>query len=240
MNSLKHLFRNLLLITALLFSLNHVQAQKKYTLDSYINTHSELAAELMEETGVPASVILGIAIHESFFGNSRIARHLHNHFGIKGKNNSKTIKSAFKGYGSVDDSYKDFVGLLQRRRATKKLFKELDHESYKGWVLGIARAGYSETTDWSRKVLSLIETYDLHDFDKIDPSPKISKLPLIVLPEIRSEQVVRIFSFSGYTVQPGDTLEDIAESVGVSIQRIKKINNIINDEDIIIGQRLFV
>ncbi len=137
-----------------------------YTTKSYIEKHSPAAQTLMRETGVPASVILAVAIHESAYGNSRIARYLNNHFGIKGKNNSKKIRSAYKGYGSVLDSYRDFVGLLQRRKSTQPLFDKHNSEDYKGWIKGIARSGYSETGDWSRKVISTIDTYDLEKYDE--------------------------------------------------------------------------
>ncbi len=142
-----------------------LQAQN-YTTKSYIEKHSPEAQQLMRETGVPASVILAVAIHESAYGNSRIARYLNNHFGIKGKNNSKKIRSAYKGYGSVLDSYRDFVGLLQRRKATQPLFTNHSSEDYKGWVKGIARSGYSETGDWSKKVMSTIAQYDLEKYDE--------------------------------------------------------------------------
>src|SRR5690606_37022580 len=79
-----------------------LQAQD-YTTKTYIEKHSNAAQRLMRETGVPESVILAVAIQESAYGNSRIARYLNNHFGIKGKNDSKKIRSAYKGYGSVLD-----------------------------------------------------------------------------------------------------------------------------------------
>lgn len=142
-----------------------VNAQK-YTTKSYIERHGPAAQELMRETGVPASVILAVAIHESAYGNSRIARYLNNHFGIKGKNNSKKIRSAYKGYKSVKESYRDFVGLLKRRKATRPLFDKHGSDDYKSWVQGIARGGYSESRDWSRKVISTINRYDLEKYDE--------------------------------------------------------------------------
>ncbi|MVZ65886.1 hemagglutinin [Sphingobacterium sp. DK4209] len=137
-----------------------------YTTRSYIEKHSTSAQRLMRETGVPASVILAVAIHESAYGNSRIAKYLNNHFGIKGKNSSTKIRSAYKGYGSVLDSYRDFVGLLQRRKATKPLFEKHESDDYKAWVKGIARSGYSETGDWTRKVISTIDRYNLEKYDE--------------------------------------------------------------------------
>lgn len=140
--------------------------QKKFTPSSYIEEYRSVAQQLMQETGVPASVILAVAIHESAYGNSRIARHLNNHFGIKGKNNSKAIRSAYKGYESTLASYQDFVGLLRRKRTTQPLFNEKSMTDYKAWTLAIARSGYSVTKDWRQKVLSTIDRYNLDEYDK--------------------------------------------------------------------------
>lgn len=139
--------------------------QQSLTPQSYIEKYKSIAQQLMQETGVPASVILGVAIHESASGNSRIARHLNNHFGIKGKNQSKTIKSAYKGYDSTDESYQDFVGLLKRRKATQSLFDQCASNDYRAWTAGIARSGYSVSTSWRAKILAIIDKYNLGDYD---------------------------------------------------------------------------
>lgn len=141
--------------------------QKKFSPSSYIETHKKAAQELMKNTGVPASVILAVAIHESAYGNSRIARHLNNHFGIKGKNNSKAIKSAYKGYPSVSESYSDFVDLLKRRKSTQHLFDKYAFKNFQAWVNGIARSGYSQTKSWQSHVLKTINTYNLDQYDKL-------------------------------------------------------------------------
>ncbi len=162
----KCLCSKMLLILVLCFaSVTTLLGQKKFSPSSYIEQHKSVAQQLMRETGVPASVILAIAIHESAYGNSRIATNLNNHFGIKGKNNSKTIRSAYKGYESVLASYHDFVDLLQRRKSTQGLFDKYSPLDYSAWVKGIARSGYSATRDWSRKVLGTIDRYDLDDLD---------------------------------------------------------------------------
>lgn len=141
--------------------------QKKFSPTSYISEHKNVAQQLMRETGVPASVILAVAIHESAYGNSRIAKYLNNHFGIKGKNNSKKIKSAYKGYSSVMDSYNDFVQLLKRRKKTAHLFDTYAHKNCKAWVEGIARSGYSQTKTWKNHVLGTISRYKLDQYDQI-------------------------------------------------------------------------
>ncbi len=155
----------LLMFICCLFSVMLASGQKKFSPSSYIEEHRSVAQQLMQETGVPASVILAIAIHESAYGNSRIARHLNNHFGIKGKNNSKVIRSAYKGYTSVLASYQDFIDLLKRRKSTQHLFTETSTD-YSTWVNSIARSGYSVTKDWRHKVLGTISRYNLDEYDK--------------------------------------------------------------------------
>src|SRR5690606_40600875 len=144
---------------------------QKFSPSSYIDEHKDMAQQLMKETGVPASVILAIAFHESAYGNSKIATHLNNHFGIKGKNNSKKIRSAYKGYSSVEESYRDFVGLMQRRKANRVLFEKHETDDYEGWVRGIFRAGYTSLSSWTPKVLATIRRYNLDQYDKIQPNP---------------------------------------------------------------------
>ncbi len=130
----------------------------------YINTYKDAAIQIMNEQGVPASIILGVAMHESGSGTSKLARHLNNHFGIKGKNKSKKIRSAYKGYESVADSYKDFAGIITRKRFFNKL-KNNSSSSYITWVKSIQKSGYAKDPAWATRVLNTIKKYKLHEFD---------------------------------------------------------------------------
>ncbi len=165
----KSIYNSMLWIAVFYFSGTSLAiGQQKFTPTSYISEHKSLAQQLMLETGVPASVILSVAIHESAFGNSRIARYLNNHFGIKGKNNSTTIKSAYKGYESTLASYRDFISLLKKRRSTQALFDQPSSADYRSWVQSIARSGYSASNGWGSKVLATINRYHLDDYDKVN------------------------------------------------------------------------
>lgn len=218
---------------------------QKFSPSSYIAEYKETAQQLMTETGVPASVILAIAIHESAYGNSRIAKHLNNHFGIKGKNNSRAINSAYKGYGSVRDSFLDFVGLLQRRKATNKLFEAHSSEDYKSWVKGIARAGYSTTGDWSTKVLATIQRYDLAEYDQNPGLHAAVKQADFQKEDILLAQMSRNVTkptFDASTmlvVKQGDTLSTIAEKHNTSPDALKRKNRL-SSSNISIGQRLLL
>src|SRR5690606_38757979 len=153
-------------LSLFLFCTSAVVAQQRISLQNYIENNKSLAQQLMEETGVPASVILAVAIHESAYGNSCIARHLNKHLRNKGKNQSNPTHSAYKGYDPPIDSHRDFDALLQRRKATQPLFDKHSSTDYQAWLVGIARSDYSVSKDWRNKVLSIINRYNLYDYDK--------------------------------------------------------------------------
>lgn len=142
--------RKALFLVVFLLSLSPVFSQSKY-----IQQYRPLADSLSEEYGIPAAVILGVAILESGSGTSRNAKLLKNHFGIVGKNKLKNVKTRYKQYESVHDSYKDFCKLLKK----KKFYKNLKgNMNYALWVDSISRAGYSEVpTIWKQRVLSTIK-----------------------------------------------------------------------------------
>src|SRR6201992_4402511 len=98
--------KKLLLVTVMLLSAIMASAQKN-TPQSYIDQFKETAIRIMHETGVPASVVLGVAMHESGCGNSALAKNLNNQFGVKGGghvvyyHHNKKVHTAYKRYTSV-------------------------------------------------------------------------------------------------------------------------------------------
>src|SRR6201995_6026365 len=97
--------KKFLLIALMLVSSLFVSAQKN-TPQSYIEQFKDDAIRIMHETGVPASIVLGIAMHESGCGNSLLARNLNNQFGVKGGSHNvyyrhkKKVSTAYKKYES--------------------------------------------------------------------------------------------------------------------------------------------
>ncbi len=129
---------------------------------SYIDTYWPIADSLGAAYGIPAEVILSVAVIESGYGSSRNSKLLNNHFGIVGKNNLKKshgIKSAYKQYTDVEDSYADFCGLVSR----KKFYPNMKgNDNATAWVTAISKAGYStQPTAWRGKVNSALKKYFL-------------------------------------------------------------------------------
>jgi flagellum-specific peptidoglycan hydrolase FlgJ len=164
-----------LLIITLLISTLAASAQKN-TSASYIEKFKDDAIRIMHETGVPASIILGVAMHESGCGNSSIAQHLNNQFGVKGGKtvvyigkHKKKVRSSYKQYNSVMESFDDFARIMTQRKQFSHLTAELTHYDYEGWAKGIQRNGYAHSRKWASQVLGIIHRYKL---DLLDEKPE--------------------------------------------------------------------
>jgi flagellum-specific peptidoglycan hydrolase FlgJ len=148
-----------------------VSAQKN-TPQSYIEKFKEDAIRIMHETGVPASIVLGVAMHESGCGNSKLAQNLNNQFGVKGGSHNvyyshnKKVSTSYKRYESVYDSFQDFARIMTERSEFSGLSQSLTHFDYAGWAHGIQRHGYASSRSWSSQVLGLIKKYQLYSFDE--------------------------------------------------------------------------
>jgi len=200
----------------------------------YVERYKSVAIEKMNQTGVPASVILGVAMHESGSGTSKIARHLNNHFGIKGKNRVKSIRSAYKSYDSVDDSYADFIVTLKKHPSFAKLFNQYSSDDYKNWVRGIQRGGYAHSKTWGTQVLGFIKKYQLNQFDSRPPQliPEMLVDTLVHIPPVVATPIQQ-----HYVVKKGDTLSGIAKRFGTSVSAMMKKNKL-KTSRLHLGQKL--
>lgn len=214
------MIKNSCLIFFLFFSFN-VHAQS--AVQTYIEEHKDLAVALMDEHHVPASIILSVAIHESASGRSKIARYLNNHFGIKGPNNSTQIRSAYRGFDEVEDSYNYFINLLHSRTKFATLFDQYSQYDYKNWARGIQRGGYASSRTWASQVIAIIKKYELHQYDN--------------RPEDYIEPVEPVTVYKNYWVKKGDTLGAIARKYGTSVKRLM-LNNALKTTVLGIGQKL--
>lgn len=218
----------------------------------YVESYKEAAIRIMNENGIPASIVLGIAIHESGSGTSKIARMLNNHFGFKGPNASKEIQSAYKGYDSVEASYADFVNLLKERSKFRPLFDKYSSFDYYGWARGIERAGYASSTTWGSQVLAIIKKYELYQYDNRPADYIDSVSNANIQPQV--EQTLRDSPRGSanprnsqnanagtatviYKVKAGDTLSEIAEQYHTTVKTILN-NNALKTTHLSIGQKL--
>jgi len=172
------------LLTILVVATLAVSAQTKNVSQSYIEKFKDNAIEIMHQSGIPASIILGIAMHESGSGSSAVAKNLNNQFGMKGGTtsiyykNKKKVKSSYKAYDSVLDSFEDFARIMTEKKKFAHLSEQFSSVDYVGWVKGIQKAGYASSKKWGKQVLALIDKYDLDAYDKNVDSTETAALPI--------------------------------------------------------------
>lgn len=207
----------------LLFTLSILNVKAQDTED-YILDNAYHAQYLMQKHGVPASIILGVAIHESAAGKSKIARYLNNHFGVKGSNSNTQIKSSYRDYPTIDSSYAHFVSFLLSRKYFNILFDKYDQYDYKNWAYGIQRGGYASSRTWATQVIALIKKYELFEYDNRpdDYLEAVSSLPLVKTKKASS----RAKKISTYTIMKGDNLSSIAKKYHTSVSDLMKKNRL--------------
>lgn len=225
------------------------------TADSYIERFKGIAIEEMVQSGIPASITLAQGLLESGNGNSSLAREANNHFGIKctpewkGKTVLKDddkVDDCFRVYSSPEESFRDHSEFLKRKRYAS-LF-ELDRNDYKGWATGLKAAGYATNPRYAELLISLIERYDLTQFDRAESRTEKIKREDRVLAEIAEhipeekkevipakEEVAMII----YEVKAGDTLAAIAKRFSLTVQELKILNDL-GSEEVKLGQLLLV
>ena len=211
-------------------------AQQSETQLAYINRYKDIAIREMDRAGIPASIKLAQGILESNSGQSVLARRANNHFGIKcGANweggtvyredddydaNGKLIKSCFRSYKNSDASY---IAHSEFLRDPRKAFRygflfRLDPRDYRRWAHGLKQAGYATSPTYPEKLISIIERYELFRYDDAT-SVDVDTPADIVASGILDNNDVR------YVVaNDGETLEDIARRVNVSVRNLINYN----------------
>jgi hypothetical protein len=202
----------------------------------YIETYKDVAIQFMNEQGLPASVILAISMHESANGNSKIAKYLNNHFGMKGSNSSKEIRSSYRGYESVKDSYLDFIGAMKRNKKFEALFGKYSNYDYYNWVLGIQHGGYAASKLWGSQVLAIIKKYHLYELDN-RPADSASVLDMEAV--ALENPLVKLAEAITYKVKKGDTLSLIAKKFSTSVKNLMSKNSL-SHSNLSVGQKLLL
>jgi flagellum-specific peptidoglycan hydrolase FlgJ len=208
----------------------------------YIARYEKIAKDDMLQYGIPASITLGQGILESGAGTGPLSEQANNHFGIKChlewngpsvKYDDDSAQECFRKYSNPEESYRDHSMFLTSRTRYSNLFK-LPKDDYKAWSKGLKAAGYATDPLYPTKLISLIERYDLQKYDaevlgKNYVSPK-------------GNGIINTISYANserHEVAKGDTLYSLSKKYNISIDELKKKNNI-SDNGISIGQNLII
>lgn len=146
-------------------------AQSSSDIQEYIRLYSKAALEQERTYGIPASITLAQGILESGAGKSGLTRNTNNHFGIKalgGWNgpvyyawDDEPNKSKFRVYASAAESFRDHSEFLKRNSRYRSLFSKSVYD-YRGWAIGLQKAGYATAKNYAAALIGFIDTYKLY------------------------------------------------------------------------------
>ena len=209
------------------------------TLD-YIDEYNDIAILEMLSYDIPASITLAQGILESNSGRSRLSVRGNNHFGVKCHKswNGERIyhdddarQECFRKYDHPFSSFRDHSLFLYGRDRYAALFN-LHHKDYKGWSKGLKKAGYATDPKYPKKLIHLIENYELYKYDDFDNDFHYNG-------QVVKKQDVNTYKNDYIVVNKGDTLYSIATSNNLTVDKLKWINGLKSNE-ISIGQKLYV
>lgn len=218
---------------------------------TFINSLKDYAIELSQKYGLYASVMIAQAIHESGWGQSGLSLPPHhNLFGIKGDYNGKSvtmrtweddgkgnpyyINAPFRSYPTYKESMEDNAKLLKNgvnwNPAIYRGTWKANTNSYRDATQALTGT-YATDTRYAAKLNSIIEAYKLTQYD-------VQKAPAPVIPKPQPAPAQSKITGNTYTVKSGDTLSEIANRSGVSMDNLVALNGIKNKNVINVGQVL--
>lgn len=232
----------------------------KERVQNYINTYAKIAKDEMVAYGIPASITLAQGILESGAGNGDLTRRANNHFGIKCHDwtgdrvyhDDDRLQECFRKYTYASESFRDHSEFLANRSRYAGLFK-LRKEDYKGWAKGLKAAGYATDKKYPDKLISIIERYDLAEYDREVLGIEIEQPVIETAVVVESANIVNTASNTpsnptnsisqtaeeGHLVNKGDTLYSISKKYKITVDQLKTYNNLTNNT-IKVGQILRV
>ena len=170
--------RKLFLFLLILFNANVYGQARLDAANKYIIKYQQLAITEMQLTGIPASITLAQALHESANGTSQLAMKANNHFGVRcssnwnGKRfhrNGNKKNYCFRKYNTVAEAYQDRSSFLSKNKKYAFLFK-YNQQDYVHWAKGLQRAGYASSKTYAKQLIKTIERYNLAQYDKMGKS----------------------------------------------------------------------
>lgn len=148
--------------------------EKLNQCQKYVERFAAVAIAEQKKFGIPASIKLAQGLLETNAGASKLANESNNHFGIKCKAKCEgcTCRNyedddkydMFRVFDTAWESFRAHSTFLERERYQHlKQYKVTD---YKNWANGLKEAGYATDKNYSKKLIRIIETLDLYQFDR--------------------------------------------------------------------------
>lgn len=199
--------KKILILALICFGLQSSAAHAEDSLQivRYVNAMARYAVSEMHRSGVPASVSLAQGILETAAGTSPLYSRSNNNFGIKCKanwNGPYTLHDddakgeCFRVYDNDSLSYVDHSNFLRTAPRYDFLF-QLDKTDYRGWAIGLKKAGYATNPKYSMKLIEYIEKYNLNAYDhltvaQLNSTPRLARNANQALTASRQAAVINI------------------------------------------------
>jgi Mannosyl-glycoprotein endo-beta-N-acetylglucosaminidase len=159
--------------------------------NDYITRFSEIAIREKNQYGIPACISMAQGILESSWGEGKLAQK-NNHFGIKCHNDwegasfstidddrdkdGNLIESCFRAYDTVEESWRDHSTFLQKPRYQSLYDFGLN---YRAWAIGLQAATYATDPEYAKKIIGIIERYELYKLDGLTEAIATPEIPAI-------------------------------------------------------------
>jgi len=254
--------RTQILCTLLVVTLLASAQSKNRAYLSYIDQYYQLAEKQQKEHGIPASIILAQGLLESGAGQSEFAKESNNHFGIKCNDwtgakiyhDDDKKGECFRKYDQVIDSYEDHAVFLKTRSRYAFLF-ELKPTDYEGWAYGLKKAGYATDPTYAYKLISIIDNYNLHQYDlsenstnsfyadrkskdKSDRNDNSGSMGTISA--TNNHLILKVNKVKFVTSISGDTYAGIADEFHMTEERLRNYNEVNSSTDLNPGTRVYI
>lgn len=225
---MKRIFKILVLSAILSANVSYINAAQDN--EAYIKKYCYIAMREMNDYGIPASITLAQGILESAAGTSRLAVQANNHFGIKCHNDWSGEKiyhdddknnECFRKYDRPEESFIDHSQFLKDRSRYSFLF-ELDKTDYKAWAKGLKQAGYATDPNYPKRLIELIERYDLHKYDQQSYTSKEENVATPVKQQVTKNES----GLKHIYVQNGESYYTIAKKYNILFGLIYKYNDV--------------
>lgn len=146
--------------------------------EEYLTDTREIAVKTAKRNGLFPSVMLAQSVLESNWGRSELSEKYNNYFGIKEIKKGEGViydteeyvdgKSGrylenFKKYNSKQESFEHYAKLLTKTERYKDV---KNAKNYTEAANVIMKAGYATDPKYANKIISVIETYNLHELDQ--------------------------------------------------------------------------
>jgi len=146
-------------------------SQSSGDIQAYIEKYKMIALDQERQYGVPASITLAQGILESGAGRSGLTRNSNNHFGIKAMGgwngavyhawDDEPQKSRFRVYSNAAESFRDHSLFLRNNGRYRSLFSKSVYD-YRGWAIGLQKAGYATAKNYASALIGFIDSYRLY------------------------------------------------------------------------------